>query len=79
LATINNSDFSSIKILSDDIEKKPIIGFDALSSIITNIVKDSEPKFSIGIFGQWGTGKTTLMELVDEKIKKSSKEEEVFT
>lgn len=29
----------------------------------------SDQKFSIGIYGEWGTGKTTLMRLVERKVR----------
>lgn len=58
-----------LKILVDDIEPKPILDFEAYSETISNIVKGSHPKFSVGIYGEWGSGKTTLMRLIQEKLR----------
>ena len=55
-------------ILTDDVTLKPI-NLEKYSNAIVKIVKESYPKFTIGIFGDWGTGKTTLMNLIEENIK----------
>ena len=28
----------------------------------------SKPRFSVGIYGEWGTGKTTLMRVIEKKL-----------
>lgn len=61
----DNSRYPSI--LADDIEVDPILDFDRYSDAIVNIVKGTEPKFTIGIYGEWGTGKSTLMKSIEEK------------
>lgn len=33
-----------------------------------NIVRGSKPRFSVGIYGDWGTGKTTLMKLIQKEL-----------
>ena len=48
-------------IITDDIAIDPILDFNSYRDAIVNIVRKSYPKFTIGIFGDWGTGKTTLM------------------
>ena len=52
-------------IITDDIAFNPILDFNRYRDAIVNIVKESFPKFTIGIFGDWGTGKTTLMNSID--------------
>jgi hypothetical protein len=59
-------------IITDDIAVDPILDFDLYRDAIVNIIKNSYPKFTIGIFGDWGTGKTTLMNSI-EKILKEDK------
>ena len=53
-------------ILTDDIANDPILDFNLYANAIANIVRNSQPKFTIGIFGDWGTGKTTLINAIDK-------------
>ena len=55
-------------ILTDDIASDPILDFNLYSNAIVNIVRNSHPKFTIGIFGDWGAGKTTLINFVDKAL-----------
>ena len=55
-------------ILTDDIAIDPILDFNLYRNAIVNIVKNSNPKFTIGIFGEWGAGKTTLINSVDNAL-----------
>jgi uridine kinase len=40
------------------------------------MVTGSKTKFSIGIYGKWGTGKTTLMRMVEKKLNTFVKEDQ---
>ena len=55
-------------ILTDDIAIDPILDFNLYRNAIVNIIKTSNPKFTIGIFGEWGAGKTTLINSVDNAL-----------
>jgi predicted KAP-like P-loop ATPase len=55
-------------IITDDIATSPILDFGAYRDAVINIIKNSYPKFTIGIFGDWGTGKTTLMDSIDKEL-----------
>jgi uncharacterized protein YjbI with pentapeptide repeats len=55
-------------ILTDDAVIDPILDFNLYTNAIVNIIKNSHPKFSIGVFGDWGTGKTTLINSVDKAL-----------
>jgi predicted KAP-like P-loop ATPase len=55
-------------ILTDDISIDPILDFNLYRDAIVTIVKNSYPKFTIGIFGDWGTGKTTLINSTDKAL-----------
>ena len=62
-------------ILIDDVESHPTRDFISLSKTISKLIRDSSPHFTIGIYGEWGTGKTTLMkciesDLVDDQVDK---------
>ena len=55
-------------IITDDIAIDPILDFNLYRNAIVNIIKNSYPKFTIGIFGEWGTGKTTLMNSIEKEL-----------
>src|SRR5262249_27235089 len=46
----------------------PILDLNLYTNAIVKIIKDSFPKFTIGLFGDWGTGKTTLMNSISDKL-----------
>lgn len=58
-------------ILSDNPTTKDYFGYSsyatALANIITQLPKDQTP-FTIGIFGEWGSGKTSLMKMIEEQV-----------
>ena len=58
-------------IITDDVVINPILDFNQYGDAVTNIIKNSYPKFTIGIFGDWGTGKTTLMEYIYRRLNDS--------
>ena len=55
-------------ILIDDVEPNPTDDFVSLGITISNIIKNSTPHFTIGIYGEWGTGKTTLMKAIEKNL-----------
>ena len=63
-------------IITDDIAFDPILDFSLYRDAILNIIRNSYPKFTIGILGDWGTGKTTLMDSVDRILQS---DEDIFT
>lgn len=50
-----------MKILLDSPTQSPALGFRDIGHGLATIISESEPRFAVGIFGGWGTGKTTLM------------------
>lgn len=67
-----------VKILTDEpVNKDDKLGFDQYASALVNIIMGSDPQFTIGIFGGWGTGKTTLMQIMHEKLEGGDYEEYV--
>lgn len=57
-----------VKILIDSPSVKPSLGFEATATALAQIIRDSPPRFAVGIFGNWGSGKTTLMHEIDRKL-----------
>ncbi|MDM8543399.1 SUMF1/EgtB/PvdO family nonheme iron enzyme [Desulfococcaceae bacterium HSG9] len=61
-----------VYVISDNPEKeKALFGFDAYAKTIGGLIANKENKtpLVIGIFGKWGSGKTTLMETVRKLLK----------
>lgn len=58
----------NIKIISDEPADIGLLDFSRISEMFSNIIINSPSKFSIGIFGDWGTGKTTLMKMIKREL-----------
>jgi hypothetical protein len=54
----------SYRILLDSPTASPALGFTQIGQALATIIKQSEPRFALGIFGGWGSGKTTLMHAI---------------
>jgi hypothetical protein len=52
------------KILLDNPSSQPALEFKQIASGFADIITESDPNFAIGIFGGWGSGKTTLMNAI---------------
>lgn len=65
-----------LSILIDEYEPRPTANFESLSLTIANLVRSSNPHFTIGIYGDWGTGKTTLMRAVERNLNQITKGQE---
>jgi KAP family P-loop domain len=61
-------DYAKFTILLDDAAVKPKLGFDVYADALAQIVAFSPPQFAVGIFGDWGSGKTTLMRAIEARI-----------
>jgi len=74
--SIPNKDSSEPQtILIDDTEPNPTSNFISLGKTIAKIIKDSTPHFTIGIYGEWGTGKTTLMKAIEKNLNQNQNSE----
>ena len=56
--------YSEFRILLDTPSTTPGLGFDDYADALATVVRSSAPRFAVGIFGDWGSGKTTLMEAI---------------
>ena len=61
-----------LAILSDKPTKDDLLNFKDYSDLLTNVVVNSETPSTIGIFGDWGSGKTSLMLMIDEHLQKKN-------
>jgi KAP family P-loop domain len=51
-------------ILLDTPAPQPALDFDKYAAALQKLIEHSNPRFAIGVFGTWGSGKTTLMETI---------------
>jgi hypothetical protein len=63
-----------LKILIDDPAKKPTLRVQEAAAALAGIIRVSDPRFAVGIFGGWGLGKTTLMRAVLSKLQEEDKD-----
>jgi energy-coupling factor transporter ATP-binding protein EcfA2 len=60
------------KVLIDSPTQRPALGYQEIAGAFAELIAYSEPKFAIGIFGGWGSGKTTLMQAIARRLKSRS-------
>ena len=61
-------DYSEFKVLVDLPAEYPGLGFQETAKGLSDLILQSEPRFSIAIFGPWGSGKTTLMNAIRRQL-----------
>src|SRR5829696_7163499 len=59
---------NKIQIIIDDPAEEDALDFRRYSQNLANIIRTTKPKFAVGIFGKWGTGKTTLMRMIEREL-----------
>src|SRR5215216_3273895 len=59
-----------MRLLDDNPATQDMLGFDRMAEILHDAIRNS-PRlpFTIGVFGAWGSGKSTLMEMVRTRLK----------
>ncbi len=62
--------YADFTILLDDPAQIPGLGFDAYADALAGIVAHSRAEFAVGIFGTWGSGKTTLMRAMESRLRR---------
>lgn len=55
-------------ILLDIPSGELLFGFDKIKESIIYLLEEREPRYTIGIYGEWGSGKTTLMESIYQDL-----------
>ncbi|TSA11333.1 MAG: hypothetical protein D4R73_04050 [Deltaproteobacteria bacterium] len=63
-----------LNIRSDIYCEKDLLGFDKYVETLSGMIEDSDFKtpFCIGIFGNWGCGKTSFMHLLESRLKEGN-------
>lgn len=62
------SEYASFKVLLDDPAARPGLGFDGYAAALADTILHSRAEFAVGIFGSWGSGKTTLMHAIERVL-----------
>lgn len=78
LENVEPQEHSVLRLLLDVPEAQAIFGFDEYASALTSAILETDPHFTIGIFGKWGSGKTTLLKKIQHLLE-SSYSEKVLT
>jgi len=58
-----------LRLLLDVPEDEVVFGFDEYASTLTSAIMGTDPHFTVGIFGGWGCGKTTLLRRIEAQLK----------
>ncbi|MET7402075.1 P-loop NTPase fold protein [Dactylosporangium sp. NPDC005572] len=57
------------RILLDTPAVTPALGYDRIAIALATLIQQSDPRFAVGVFGGWGSGKTTLMDTIREELR----------
>ncbi len=60
--------YTDFKVLLDDPADVPGLGYGDYASALAEMVVHSRAEFAVGIFGSWGSGKTTLMRAIERHL-----------
>jgi hypothetical protein len=61
------------KIITDEPTEDDALHFNNYSQKLADIIANSTPRFAIGVFGGWGTGKTSLIQMTKKILDHNSK------
>jgi hypothetical protein len=65
------------KLLLDVPSRQPALGFTDIARGLQELITESDPQFAVGIFGNWGSGKSTLMAAIKRGLDTVAKESTV--
>lgn len=68
--TVGSRDSSPLRLWSDNPSSVDLLGFgDIAAPILEAIRRERLDPVAVGIFGDWGSGKTTVLEILDEALR----------
>lgn len=44
------------------------LGFSSLAELMAEVITENEPNLTVGIYGNWGSGKTSLMRMLEKRL-----------
>ena len=68
----------TLRVLTDEFETDRTDEFTNYSKVILSMINGSVPDFSIGLYVECGTGKTTLMKLIYNNLADEYKVEDAY-
>jgi ATPase subunit of ABC transporter with duplicated ATPase domains len=60
--------YTRFKVLLDDPAEIPGLHFGDYASALSEMIVHSRADFAVGVFGGWGSGKTTLMRTIEREL-----------
>jgi ABC-type oligopeptide transport system ATPase subunit len=62
-----------MRLLSDNPATQDTLGFGQMATVLHTVIRETPYRpFTIGIFGEWGSGKSTLMKLIQTSLQRDS-------
>ena len=61
--------FENSTIRTDEATITDLLSFDTYRDILVEIIREAETPLTIGIFGSWGAGKTSLLMMLENELK----------
>ncbi|WP_299410592.1 P-loop NTPase fold protein [uncultured Roseobacter sp.] len=58
-----------MNLLQDIPDPSDRLGFTPMAEILSDVILETDSPFTVGIYGDWGSGKTTLMTLIDGRLR----------
>ena len=55
-------------VILDAPAESPALSFSQIAGSLASIIQTSPPRFAVGVFGGWGSGKSTLMESIRQQV-----------
>jgi len=68
-----NKEKNSLHLLTDTFDNKDLLNYKIFSDILKEIVTTQKTPLTIGLYGEWGSGKTSLMQMIKNELDEKSK------